>query len=76
MLLLSSADFFPKKNSGTPSECHIVWIKNRAYVLSVLIWVQTVCIGYKQMEKVAVLILLLKEFYEKINVEISQQTTT
>ena len=48
MLLLSSADFFQnyifrKISSGTLSECQIVWILIRTDILSVLIWVQTVC---------------------------------
>ena len=29
--------------SGTPSECHTVWIQIRPDSLSGLIWVQTVC---------------------------------
>ena len=55
MLLLSSADFlqnqpFQKILSGPLSECHTVWIQIRTDVdvLSVLIWVQTVCKGYQQ----------------------------
>ena len=53
MPLLTSADFF-KKNlqnilSGTLSECQTVWIQIRTDILSVLIWVQTLCKGYQQM---------------------------
>ena len=33
---------FPKNISGIPSECQTVWIQIRPYVLSGLIWVQTV----------------------------------
>ena len=35
------------------SECQTVWIQIRIDILSVLIWVQTVCKGYQQMRKVA-----------------------
>ena len=54
---LSSVDFlkinFFKRNlSGIPAECQRVWIKIRPDMLSGLIWVQTVCNGYKQMTKV------------------------
>ena len=58
MLLLSSADFFQnqlfqKILSGALIECQTVWIQIRTDILSVLIWVQTVCKGYQQMTKVA-----------------------
>ena len=58
MLLLSSADFFQNKLfqkiiSGTLSECQRVWIQIRTDILSVLIWIQTVCNSYQQMIKVA-----------------------
>ena len=59
MNLLQSADylsklFIQKKNlSGTISECQIVWIQIRTDVLSVLIWVQTVCKGQQQTTTVA-----------------------
>ena len=52
MLLLSSADFFLKILSGTLSECQTVWIQIRNERKSVLIFVQTVCKGYKRMAKV------------------------
>ena len=53
MLLLSSADFFQnqlfqKILSGTLSECQTVWIQIRTDIVSVLIWVQTVCKSYQQ----------------------------
>ena len=38
--------------SGTPSEDQMIWIQIRTDILSVLIWVQTVCKGYQQMTKV------------------------
>ena len=38
---------------GTLSECQIVWIQIRTDILSVLIWVQTVCKRYQQTTKVA-----------------------
>ena len=47
----NAADCFIKINcfpiicSGTQQECQTVWIQIRADVLSVLIWVQTVCKG-------------------------------
>ena len=58
LFLLSSAAFFQnhfsqKILSGTPSECQMVWTQIRTDILSVLIWVQTVCSGYQQMTKVA-----------------------
>ena len=57
MLLLSSADFFqnlpsPKILSGTLSKCQTIWIQIRTDILSVLLWVQTVCKGYHQTTKV------------------------
>ena len=56
MLLLSSADFFQnelfsKNLSGTLAVSQMVWIQIRADIMSVLIWVQTVCKGYQQMIK-------------------------
>ena len=39
--------------SGTLSECQRVWIQIRTDVLSVLIWIQTVCKGYQQVTKFA-----------------------
>ena len=58
MLLLSSADLFrnwlfQKILSGTLSECQMVWIQIRTDILSVPIWVQTVCNGYQHTTKVA-----------------------
>ena len=58
MLLMSSADFFQNEPfrkilSGTLSECETVWIQIRTDILSVLMWVQTVCKGYQQTTKVA-----------------------
>ena len=58
-MLLSSAAFYQKLLFkrillGTLSECQMVWILIRNDILSVLIWVQTVCnLGYKQTTKVA-----------------------
>ena len=34
--------------SGTLSEFKVIWIQIRSDVLSVLIWVQTDCLGYLQ----------------------------
>ena len=54
-MLLSFADFFFKSitfgenNSGTISECQMVWIQTR----TVLIWVLSVSKGYQQTTKVA-----------------------
>ena len=45
---------FQEVLSGTPSECQMVWIQIRTDIVSVLIWVQTVCKGYQQTTKVAV----------------------
>ena len=39
--------------SGALSECQMVLIQIRMDILSVLIWVQTVCKGYQQMTKIA-----------------------
>ena len=66
MLLLSSADFFKisfsrKIPSGTLSGCQSVWVQIRTDILSVLIWVQTVCNGYQQKTKA----LTSKELVEK-----------
>ena len=35
-------------SGGLPSACQTVWILTRSDVMSGLIWIQTVCIGYKQ----------------------------
>ena len=43
-----------KKSSQTLSKCQIDWIQIRNDVLSVLICVQTVCIGYQLIIKVAI----------------------
>ena len=43
--------FFEKILSGTLSECQTVWTQIRTDILSVLIWVQTVCKGYQQTTK-------------------------
>ena len=40
--------FFQKILSGALSECQMVWIQIRTDILSVLIWVQTVCKSYQQ----------------------------
>ena len=50
-MLLSSADFFQNQlfPSGIPSECQTVWIEIMPYILSGLIWVQTICKGYQLM---------------------------
>ena len=45
-------NLFQKNISGILSECQTVWIQSRIDVLSILIWVQTVCKGYQQMTKV------------------------
>ena len=58
MLLLSTAEFFQndfplfKKLFQEQYQCQTVWIQIRTDILSVLIWVQTVCIGYQHMTKV------------------------
>ena len=50
---LSSVDFFffklifQKNPTEIASECQTVWIQIRPEVLSGLIWVQTICKGYK-----------------------------
>ena len=49
----SSADSFQNQLfrrflSGVPSECQTVWNQIRRDVFSGLIWVQTVCKGYRQ----------------------------
>ena len=48
LLIIFKIDFFKKIHSGTliESESQTVWIQIRTDVLSVLIWVQTVCKGY------------------------------
>ena len=43
---------FQKILSGTLSQCQTVWIQIRTYVLSVLIWIQTICKVYQQTTKV------------------------
>ena len=57
VILLSPADFFQinfskKFFQEALTECQTVWIQIRTNILSVLIWVQTVCKGYQQTTKV------------------------
>ena len=52
LLTFFKINFFQKKISGTLSECQMVCIQIRTDILSVLIWVQTVCKGYQQTTKV------------------------
>ena len=52
-MLLLFADFFlkssfPKILSGISSECQTDWIQSRPDILSGLIWVQSVSLGYEQ----------------------------
>ena len=59
MLLLLSADFyqdclFQKFPSGILSEYQTFWTQIMTDVLSVLIWVQTVCKGYQKTTNVVV----------------------
>ena len=54
--LLPSADFFQNKLSQKTilralSECQTIWIQIITDILSVLIWVQTVCKGYQIIRK-------------------------
>ena len=51
-LKLFQNELFQKILSGALSECQIVWIQIRTYILLVLIWVQTVYNGYQQMTNV------------------------
>ena len=58
--LLSSAYYFSKSTflkkifrEHYLAECQTVWIQIRTDILSVLIWIQTVCKGYQRMTKVA-----------------------
>ena len=51
LLTFFKIDFFEKFLQELPSECQTVWIQIRTDILSVLIWVQTVCRGYQQMTK-------------------------
>ena len=44
---------FLKNLSGTLSECQTVWIEIRTNILSVLLWVQTVCKDYHQKTEAA-----------------------
>ena len=44
-----SADGTKSQVDKTPSECQTVWIQIRTDLLSVLIWVKTVCKRYQQM---------------------------
>ena len=54
-LLLTFFQNLPFQNilSGTLSECQTVWIQIRTGILTVLIWVQTVCKIYQLMKKFA-----------------------
>ena len=52
LLLTFFIFFFQKDLSGTLSECQTVWIQIRTDIMSILIWVQTVCNCYQQTTKV------------------------
>ena len=51
LIFFSKFTFSKKKIPGALSECQTVWIQIRTNILSVLIWVQTVCKGYQQTTK-------------------------
>ena len=53
LLIFFSKLTFSKKSLRTLSGCQMVWIQIRTNILSVLMWVQTVCKGYQQMSSVA-----------------------
>ena len=55
LLTFFKIKFFNKKISGTLSECQTVWIQNRTDILSILIWIQTICkvISIRQMSPLA-----------------------
>ena len=57
-------NFFKKyfRNTITLSECQTVWIQIKTNILSVMIWVQTVCKGYQQRTKVAASKKRVKQF--------------
>ena len=57
MLFLVSAylfqnKLFPKILTGSLPECQTAWVQIMADILSVLIWVLTVCKGYQQTTKI------------------------
>ena len=51
LLAFFKISFF-KKKSGTLSECQTIWTQIRTDIMSVLIWVQTICKGYQRTTKV------------------------
>ena len=54
LLTFFKNELFQKNLSGTLFQCQTVWIQFRTDIMSVLIWVQTVCKDYQQTTKVAV----------------------
>ena len=69
MLLLSTFyhnGFFKNNIPGTLPECQAVGIYIRTDLLSVLIWVQTVCKGYQQMTKVTIRKKRVKHFLKPV----------
>ena len=52
LLIFFKINFFEKVFQKITSECQTVWIQIRPDIMSGLIWIQTVCIGYQQTELV------------------------
>ena len=52
LLIFFKIIFFKNCFGNIPSECQTIWIQIRPNILSVLIWVQTVCKGYQQTTQV------------------------
>ena len=48
LLTVFKINFFQKILLGTRSECQTVWIQIRTDILSVLIWILTICKGHQQ----------------------------
>ena len=61
-LLTFQNKLFQKILSGTLSEYQTVWIQIRTYILSALIWIQTVCKGYRGCR----LLTFQNELFQKI----------
>ena len=53
LLIFLKINFLTKILSGMLSECQTVWTRIRINILSVLIWVQTVCKDHQQMARFA-----------------------
>ena len=71
--LLTFSKLTLKNLLETLSECQTVWIQIRTDVLSVLIWVQTVCKGYQQATRTANILYHLQKILSFVTLLITKE---